>query len=103
MAFNSIAFALFLPIVFLLYWFLPKRLFTQNLLLLVASYFFYAWWDYRFLALLFISSLLNFLLGIGMEAAPNQSRRKLLLFLKNPQSICRKPSFACAVLNVRSC
>jgi D-alanyl-lipoteichoic acid acyltransferase DltB (MBOAT superfamily) len=80
MAFNSIAFALFLPIVFLLYWIFSKKLFAQNFFLLVASYFFYAWWDYRFLALLFFSSLLNFLLGIGMDAEQSQSRRKLLMF-----------------------
>lgn len=81
MAFNSIAFALFLPIVFLLYWIFSRKLFAQNLLLLVASYFFYAYWDYRFLALLFVSSLLNFLLGIGMDAEQNQARRRLLMFL----------------------
>ncbi|MEA2173730.1 MAG: alginate O-acetyltransferase complex protein AlgI [Blastocatellia bacterium] len=80
MTFNSIAFALFLPIVFALYWFLPRRVFTQNLLLLIASYLFYAWWDYRFLALLFASSVLNYLLGLGLESEARPARRKLLLW-----------------------
>ena len=53
MLFNSISFALFLPVVFILYWFVTaKSLKWQNILLLVSSYFFYACWDYRFLFLL---------------------------------------------------
>ena len=53
MLFNSIEFAIFLPIVFILYWFFAnKNLKLQNLLLLSASYFFYAWWDWRFLSLI---------------------------------------------------
>jgi alginate O-acetyltransferase complex protein AlgI len=80
MSFNSIAFALFLPVVFALYWSLPRRVFPQNLLLLIASYVFYAWWDYRFLALLFASSVINYLLGLGLESEARPARRKLLLW-----------------------
>lgn len=81
MTFNSVAFALFLPAVFVLYWSLPRKLFSQNLLLLVASYFFYAWWDYRFSALLFFTSLLTFLIALAMEKAERAGgRRKLLLW-----------------------
>jgi alginate O-acetyltransferase complex protein AlgI len=80
MTFNSLAFALFLPAVFSLYWSLPKKVFQQNLLLLVASYAFYAWWDYRFLALLFISSVLTYLLGLGLEREERPARRKMLLW-----------------------
>jgi D-alanyl-lipoteichoic acid acyltransferase DltB (MBOAT superfamily) len=80
MTFNSIAFALFLPIVFALYWSLPRRVFAQNLLLLIASYLFYAWWDYRFLSLLFLSSVINYLLGLGLESEARPVRRKLLLW-----------------------
>jgi alginate O-acetyltransferase complex protein AlgI len=80
MTFNSIAFALFLPIVFALYWSIPRRVFPQNLLLLIASYLFYAWWDYRFLSLLFLSSVINYLLGLGLESEARPVRRKLLLW-----------------------
>jgi D-alanyl-lipoteichoic acid acyltransferase DltB (MBOAT superfamily) len=80
MTYNSIAFALFLPVVFSLYWSLPRKVFPQNLLLLIASYLFYAWWDYRFLALLFISSVLTYLLGLGMEREERHARRRLLLW-----------------------
>jgi len=57
MLFNTIDFALFLPIVFILYWFiLKKNLKIQNSLLLIASYVFYGWWDWRFLSLIIFSS-----------------------------------------------
>ena len=56
MLFNSIDFAIFLPIVFILYWFIPKKLKIQNLLIVVASYVFYGWWDWRFLSLIIFSS-----------------------------------------------
>ena len=57
MLFNSVSFAVFLPVVFFLYWFVAnKNLKTQNILLLTASYFFYACWDWRFLFLLMFST-----------------------------------------------
>lgn len=75
MLFNSIQFAIFLPIVFLLYWFLiSKNLKSQNILLLVASYVFYGWWDWRFLCLLILLSLANYLIGIAIER--NQEKRR---------------------------
>jgi alginate O-acetyltransferase complex protein AlgI len=75
MLFNSIEFAIFLPIVFLLYWFVTnKNLKTQNILLLIASYFFYSWWDWRFLFLLVLLSLANYLIGIQIEK--NEVNRK---------------------------
>jgi len=65
MLFNSIAFAIFFPIVFALYWFVfSKNLKIQNILLLTASYVFYAFWDWRFLLLLVFISSINFLLGL---------------------------------------
>jgi D-alanyl-lipoteichoic acid acyltransferase DltB (MBOAT superfamily) len=65
MSFNSIAFAIFLPIVFLIYWFVVNRnLKAQNIFLLIASYFFYSWWDWRFLSLLISISILNYCIGI---------------------------------------
>lgn len=85
MLFNSINFAIFFPIVFLLYWFATKGdLKLQNILLLIASYFFYASWDYRFLFLLVFSTLLDYYTGIKMHDAPNQRMRKFWFLL----SIC---------------
>ena len=63
MLFNSIEFAVFLPIVFIFYWFLWKNLRWQNGFLLFASYVFYAWWDWRFMGLLFGMSFLSWLCG----------------------------------------
>jgi alginate O-acetyltransferase complex protein AlgI len=75
MLFNSIEFAIFLPIVFLLYWFvLNKNLKLQNTLLLLASYFFYGWWDWRFLFLLVFISCLNYFIGLRIEI--NEINRK---------------------------
>ena len=65
MLFNSPEFLLFLPIVFGLYWFVTQRnLKAQNLLLLVASYVFYGWWDWRFLGLIALSTIVDFLVGL---------------------------------------
>jgi alginate O-acetyltransferase complex protein AlgI len=82
MLFNSINFAIFLPIVFLLYWFVfNKKLQTQNILLLVASYFFYACWDYRFLFLLVFSTLLDYYTGIKMSEAATRKLKKFWFWL----------------------
>jgi len=78
--FNSIEFLIFLPIVFILYWFVTnKKLKVQNLLLLVASYIFYGWWDWRFLSLIVFSSFVDFAVGIGLGKQENETKRKLLL------------------------
>jgi alginate O-acetyltransferase complex protein AlgI len=70
MLFNSLHFAVFLPVVFILYWFVTnKNLKLQNALLLVASYFFYACWDWRFLFLLFFSTVLDFFTGHKIKNA----------------------------------
>jgi len=80
MLFNSFAFAAFLPIVFVLYWFVMQRnLRLQNLLVIAASYVFYGWWDWRFLSLIFISSLTNYLVGLGLGRTQHPSGRKALL------------------------
>lgn len=82
MLFNSIEFAFFLPIVFILYWFVTnKNLKQQNILLLAASCFFYASWDWRFLFLLLISISLVFYPGIFMNAAKNPKHRKIWLWI----------------------
>jgi D-alanyl-lipoteichoic acid acyltransferase DltB (MBOAT superfamily) len=78
MLFNSLSFAVFLPIVFALYWLLQKRaLQIQNVLLLGASYYFYACWDWRFLFLLMFSTLLDFYTGIRMKDAANDRNKKI--------------------------
>ena len=64
MLFNSLDFLIFLPVVFILYWFVFKKsLKIQNLLVIVASYVFYGWWDWRFLILIFLSTVLDFFVG----------------------------------------
>ena len=80
MLFNSIDFAIFLPLVFALYWFVfPRHLKRQNALLLVASYVFYGWWDWRFLGLILASSLVDYYVGLGLSRQDNPTPRKILL------------------------
>ncbi len=80
MLFNSIDFAIFLPIVFILYWFVTNRnLRLQNFLIVASSYLFYGWWDWRFLSLLLFSSLVDFFVGCGLSNQENPVKRKLLI------------------------
>ncbi len=82
MFFNSLDFAIFLPIVFFLYWFVfNKNLKLQNLFLLAASYVFYAWWDWRFLFLLFFTATADFFIGKQLDKTEKLSKRKILLYL----------------------
>jgi D-alanyl-lipoteichoic acid acyltransferase DltB (MBOAT superfamily) len=82
MLFNSIDYAIFLPIVFFLYWFVTERsLKFQNILLLVVSYYFYACWDARFLLLLIFSTLLDYYAGLNIAKAKNHMKRKIWLWL----------------------
>ena len=82
MLFNSIDFAIFLPIVFLLYWFVVnKNLKSQNLLITVASYTFYGWWDWRFLSLILFSTLIDYSIGRKLSNEQNTSKRKVLLWI----------------------
>jgi len=81
MIFNSLAFFIFLPIVFFIYWFLLKgRLNPQNRFLLIASYFFYGWWNWRFLGLLLLSTIIDFSFGFLIEKNEGL-KRKLYLIL----------------------
>jgi alginate O-acetyltransferase complex protein AlgI len=81
MLFNSLEFFLFLPVVFILYWFVFNRsLAWQNLLVLVASYFFYGWWSWKFLGLLVLSTLLDFGYGF-MVGAADRKKAKFFLWL----------------------
>lgn len=81
MLFNSIDFAIFLPIVFLLYWFVTnKNLKLQNLLIVAASYVFYGWWDWRFLSLIVFSTVIDYTVGRQLRNEENQLKRKILLW-----------------------
>jgi len=80
MLFNSIDFALFLPVVFLLYWFVFNySVKVQNLFLLVASYFFYSWWDWRFLSLILISTFSDFILGRLIANTSQKAHKTIFL------------------------
>ncbi len=82
MFFNSLTFALFLPIVFLLYWFVFSKTKTaQNSFLVVVSYYFYSCWDWRFLFLLLFSTLLCYYTGIQIEKSSGERQRKFWFWL----------------------
>ncbi|WP_289062476.1 MBOAT family O-acyltransferase [uncultured Zobellia sp.] len=82
MLFNSIDFAIFIPIVFILYWFtISKNLKFQNLLIIIASYTFYGWWDWRFLFLIAFSTLIDYSVGVSLSKEKSIAKRKLLLWL----------------------
>ena len=82
MLFNSIDFAIFLPIVFIFYWFVfQNNLRLQNFLIVIASYFFYGWWDWRFLALIAFSTLVDYSVGRALSEENRISRRKVLLWV----------------------
>src|SRR6202050_4545433 len=80
MLFHTVTYAIFLPTVWLLY-LLAGRLSVraQNLVLLVASYFFYGWWDWRFLGLIFISSLVDYIVGLSLDATRVARARRFVL------------------------
>jgi D-alanyl-lipoteichoic acid acyltransferase DltB (MBOAT superfamily) len=81
MLFNSIDFAIFLPVVFMLYWLLAKyHLRFQNSLLVVVSYVFYGWWDWRFLSLILFSTLVDFCIGLYLNKTADTTKRKYLLW-----------------------
>lgn len=80
MFFDSFDFALFLPIVYALYWLVFKNsIKQQNVLLVVASYFFYGYWDWRFLSLILFSTVVDYTIGIYLGKVEKISKRKLLL------------------------
>ena len=65
---------------FLLYWFVAqKNLKLQNSLIVLSSYVFYGWWDWRFLSLIIFSSFIDYFIGICLSNSENKTRRKLLL------------------------
>lgn len=81
MLFNSLDFAIFFPIVFVLYWLVSRNLTLRNVLILVASYTFYGWWDWRFLFLIAVSTLVDFYVGKQMYKTEEKRKRKQLLLV----------------------
>ena len=82
MLFNSLNFAFFLPVIFIIYWLLNcKKIIYQNFLLLAASYFFYACWDWRFLFLLIFSTFLDYYNSIKMSDTKNLNSKKIWFWL----------------------
>ncbi len=82
MLFNSIEFFFFLPIVFCLYWFVFKKTIKlQNFLILFSSYIFYGWWDWRFLSLIFLSTLVDYVSGIKIYTCDNKVSKKRYLLI----------------------
>ena len=73
--FNSFEFLLFLPVVFLIYWFVAVRNLTvQNMFIVLASYVFYGWWNPMFLLLIFITSVCSYASGVGIDVAQRRGR-----------------------------
>lgn len=82
MLFNSIDFAIFLPLCFVIYWFfLNNNIKYQNLFIAFSSYIFYAWWDWRFLSLIFVSTAIDFYVGKKIYISKLKKIRKKLLIL----------------------
>ena len=80
MLFNSLDFAIFLPVVFACYWYLNRyTLKIQNIFILAASLLFYGWWDWRFLLLIIFSTSLDFFVSLGLAHTEDSIKRKLLL------------------------
>ena len=79
MLFNSLEYLIFLPTVFLFYWFVfQKNLRVQNSLLLISSYVFYSWWDYRFLSLIFLSTIVDYFVGLKIYNSDDKKDKKVL-------------------------
>lgn len=80
MLFNSFDFLIFIIIVFTIYWLLKdQKVVYQNTILLISSYVFYGWWDYRFLVLIFITTVVDFVLGKKIYNEECQRLRKQYL------------------------
>ena len=82
MLFNSLDFAIFLPIVFVLYWFVANsNLRLQNFLVVAASYVFYGWWDWRFLTLILFSTAVDYTVGRALSSEDDAIKRRVLLWI----------------------
>ena len=91
MLFNSLAYAVFLPVVLLIYYSLAHR--AQNVFLLAASYVFYGWWDWRFLILVWISTLLDFGCSLGIESTRSPRLRRAFVLTAVTGNLCMIGAF----------
>ena len=88
MLFNSIDFSIFLPIVFILYWFVAnKNLKLQNFLIVVSSYVSYGWWDWRFLSLIVFITIVDYTVSRKLRTEENQFKRKILLWTSIKETV----------------
>ena len=83
MSFTSLQFLLFLPLVFALYWAMRRRLCWQNVLLVVASYVFYGWWDWRFLGLIALTTAVSFASGLLLEHFEGRERQRRIVTISS--------------------
>ena len=82
MLFNSVEFAIYLPIVFTLYWYaFNRKVKSRNIFIISCSYLFYGMWDWRFLSLIIISSLADYIIGLRIYSNDNSKHRKTLLLI----------------------
>ncbi len=81
MQFNSLSYFVFLPIVFSLYWLVNTKRSYQNTVLLISSYIFYSWWDWRFLSLIFLSTLVDYYSGLNIYYNDCRKSKKLYLWI----------------------
>ena len=82
MLFNSIEYFYFLSTVYIMYWFVFKKdLKLQNLLILISSYFFYGWWDWRFLSLIFLSTVVDYFVGLKIYDSQDNKVKKTYLWI----------------------
>ena len=81
MLFNTLDFAIFLPAVFLIYWLFKIHFKFQNFIIVLASYIFYGWWDWRFLSLILFSSIVDYGVGLKLKNEEKQVKRKILLWI----------------------
>lgn len=88
MLFNSFEFLIFLPIIFVGYWFIFRRLRLQNLFIVISSYVFYGWWDSRFLFLIFCTTLLCFSTAILIERANSRNAKKWICAINAVCNLC---------------
>ena len=89
MLFNSIEFLIYLPVVFLLYWFVfNRKIKLQNLFIVIVSYLFYGWWDWRFLILIAFTSFCSWLSGVAI-AKVRESNVSLSEDILSIQKKCR--------------
>ena len=88
MLFNSIEFAIFLPLVFTIYWTIKNNNRLRNTVILIASYIFYGWWDAQFLILIALSTLVDYTMAILIEGEQSDKVKKIKLCISISVNLC---------------